>query len=268
MHFRTAGGAHRGSQGADAVCGDGSFLCNFIAFFIQSCDTATFWLRSSDDVQVRGFSNSPARSIYLIGGYEAIFGASTCLDGEDDGIVQHASQYACNGSATASYNNSNVCNNSAKQESAGFLNLDVGHENHSDERDDSDSDTRRQVPGWPDGPGTHRTPRHRGDDAAGGRRLRSAHPDAAVRTNRLHRPRDRRAGAGAARNDDGVLGSGSGPLLDGWRRERLYGPGYSRWASLPCGDRRSGRTRRRAGTRRVSVAAREVIPYTRASMVN
>jgi hypothetical protein len=142
-----AGGAHRGSQGADAVCGDGSFLCNFIAFFIQSCDTATFWLRSSDDVQVRGFSNSPARTVYLTGGYEAIFGASACLNGEDDGIVQHASQYACNGSATASYNNSNVCNNNAKQESAGFLNLDVGHENHSDERDDSDSDTRRQVPG-------------------------------------------------------------------------------------------------------------------------
>jgi hypothetical protein len=143
----TLGGAHRGSQGADAVCGDSSFLCNFLAFFIQSCDTATFWLRSADDVQVRSFSNSPARSVYLTGGYEAIFGASACLNGEDDGIVQHASQYACNGSATASYNNSNVCNNSAKQESAGFLNLDVAHENHSDERDDSDSDTRRQIPG-------------------------------------------------------------------------------------------------------------------------
>jgi hypothetical protein len=142
----TLGGAHRGSQGADAVCGDNNFFCNFIALFIQSCDTATYWLRSADDVQVRTYSNAPARNIYLTGGYEAIFGASACLSGEDDGIVQHASQYACSGSATAGYNNGNVCGNAAKQESAGFLNLDVAHENHDDERDDNDSDTRRQIP--------------------------------------------------------------------------------------------------------------------------
>ena len=29
--------------------------------FIQSCDDATYWLRSADDVQVRTFSNAPAR---------------------------------------------------------------------------------------------------------------------------------------------------------------------------------------------------------------
>ena len=142
----TLGGAHRGSQGADAVCGQGNILCVFLAFFIQSCDDATYWLRSSDSVQVRAFSNAPAKNIWLTGGYEAIFGASACLNGEDDGIVQHASQYACSGSATASYNNSNVCSNSAKQESSGFFNLDSAHENHSDERDDSDSDTRRAIP--------------------------------------------------------------------------------------------------------------------------
>jgi len=142
----TFGGAHRGSQGADAACGDGNIFCSFLAQFIQSCDTATYWLRSADDVQVRTFSNAPARNIYLTGGYEAIFGASACLSGEDDGIVQHASQYACNGSATASYNNSNVCNNSNKQESSGFRNLDTGHENHDDERNDADRDTRRAIP--------------------------------------------------------------------------------------------------------------------------
>jgi len=142
----TLGGAHRGSQGADAACGNNNFLCNFLAGFIQSCDTATYWLRSADDVQVRTYANAPARNIYLTGGYEAIFGASVCLSGEDDGIVQHASQYACNGSATTGYNNGTVCGNASKQESSGFLNLDCGHENHSDERDDSDRDTRRQVP--------------------------------------------------------------------------------------------------------------------------
>ena len=143
----TFGGAHRGSQGADAVCGGSNFLCNFIALFIQSCDSATYWLRSADDVQVRTYANAPARNVYLTGGYEAIFGASACLSGEDDGIVQHASQYACNGSATTGYNNSNVCNNSNKQESSGFINLDSGHENHDDERNDSDRDTRKQIPG-------------------------------------------------------------------------------------------------------------------------
>ena len=51
------------------------------------------------------FSNAPAKTVYLTGGYEAIFGASGCLTGEDDGVVQYASIYACNGSATASYNN-------------------------------------------------------------------------------------------------------------------------------------------------------------------
>ena len=142
----TLGGAHRGSQGADAVCGQNNFFCNFIAFFIQSCDTATFWLRSSDDVQVRTYSNSPARNVYLTGGYAAIFGASLCLSGEDDGIVQHASQYACNGSATTGYNNSNVCDNSNKQESFGFRNLDTAHENHDQERDDSHSHTRQAIP--------------------------------------------------------------------------------------------------------------------------
>ncbi len=142
----TTGGAHRGSEGADAVCGASSGGCNFMASFIQDCDTATTWLRSADTYQVKTYSNAPAKNIYLTGGYEAIFGASACLSGEDDGVVQYASIFACNGSATASYNNSNVCGNSAKMKATGFLNLDGAHENHSNERDASDSDTRRQVP--------------------------------------------------------------------------------------------------------------------------
>jgi hypothetical protein len=142
----SVGGAHRGSQGADAVCGNNNLFCNFIAIFIQSCDDATYWLRSSDDVQVRTYANAPAKTIWLTGGYEAIFGASACLSGEDDGVVQYASIFACNGSATASYDNTNVCNNSNKQEASGFKNLDAAHENHSDERDASDSDVRKAIP--------------------------------------------------------------------------------------------------------------------------
>ena len=143
----TTGGAHRGSQGADAVCLQSNPFCSFIAIFIQSCDDATFWLRTSDDVQVRNVASAPARTVYLTGGYEAIFGASACLTGEDDGVVQYASIFACNGSATASYDNSNVCNNNSKQETTGFRNLDAAHENHSDERDASDTDVRKAIPG-------------------------------------------------------------------------------------------------------------------------
>ncbi len=139
------GGAHRGSEGADAVCGNSSGSCNFFAGFIQSCDTATFYLRSADDVQVRTFSNAPAKLVYLTGGYEAIFGASACLSGEDDGVVQYASIFACSGSASASYNNSNAC--TTKQETSNFRNLDAAHENHDDERNDVDSDVRKAIPG-------------------------------------------------------------------------------------------------------------------------
>jgi len=157
----SVGGAHRGSEGADAVCGESSFFCNAIAFFIDTCDDSAFWLRTDDSVQVRRFSTSPSRNVYLTGGYEAIFGASACLSGEDDGLVQHASQFACAGSATASYDNDDVCGNGFKQESAGFLNIDASHENHDDERNDGDRDDRVAVPdglwtcgGSPCAPGT------------------------------------------------------------------------------------------------------------------
>jgi hypothetical protein len=139
-------GTHRGSQGADFVCGEGNPFCSFFAQFIQSCDTATYWLRSSDDVQVRMFASAPAKTVWLTGGYAAIIGASACLSGEDDGIVQHASAYACDGSATASYTNDNVCGNNNKQESSGFKNLDSAHENHDQERNDTNADNRVAIP--------------------------------------------------------------------------------------------------------------------------
>ncbi|HUP92421.1 MAG TPA: hypothetical protein VM074_09255 [Solimonas sp.] len=142
----TTGGAHRGSEGADAVCGNSGAFCNWAASWIQSCDNATYWLRSADDVQVKTFANPPAKTVYLTGGYEAM-ASSGCLTGEDDGVVQYASIYACNGSASASYNNSNVCGNTSKQETSGFRNMDAAHENHDDERNDVDSDTRRAIPG-------------------------------------------------------------------------------------------------------------------------
>lgn len=139
-------GSHRGSELADAACGESSFFCNVGGFFIQGCTDANFWLRSDEAVQVRGLAGPPARNVYLTGGYEAIPVASLCLSGEDDGVVQHASQYACSGSATASYDNGDVCGPGSKQEIAGFLNLDASHENHDDTRNDADRDVRRTIP--------------------------------------------------------------------------------------------------------------------------
>ena len=138
-------GTHRGSQLADNVCGGGNIFCQ-IAGLVQDCDDATYWIRTSDDVQVRTYSGTPARNVYLTGGYAAIFGPSACLAGEDDGLVQHASAYACNGSPSTGYDNSNVCNDANKMESSGFHNLDTAHENHDEERNDSHRHTRQAIP--------------------------------------------------------------------------------------------------------------------------
>jgi hypothetical protein len=142
----TIAGTHRGSQGADFVCGQGNPLCSFFAQFVQSCDDATYWLQSADAVQVRNFASPPSRTVWLAGGYAAIIGASSCLAGEDDGLVQHASAYACDGSATAAYNNQTVCGNNFKQAPFGFKNLDTAHETHDQERNDTTADTRLQIP--------------------------------------------------------------------------------------------------------------------------
>ncbi len=139
-------GSHRGSELADAVCSGGGFFCNLAASLFQDCSTTNFWLRSDSAVQVANHAGRPARNIYLTGGYEAIFGPSVCLSGEDDGVVQYASQFACAGDPTTGYDNDDVCGEGAKQESGGFFNLDGSHENHLDTAVDNDRDTRRAIP--------------------------------------------------------------------------------------------------------------------------
>jgi hypothetical protein len=141
----SVGGAHRGSQGADAACGNSTWSCNLGANFFQDCDAATYWLRSSEDVQVRTHSAEPGTPIWLVGGYQGS-ASSDCLAGEDDAVVQYASAYACNGSAAVGYNNSNVCNNSYKQKSWGFFNLDAAYEDHWNQKDASVFNERRAIP--------------------------------------------------------------------------------------------------------------------------
>lgn len=140
-------GAHRGAYAADGACGNASWFTNFIASFVGDCDLGTQSLQTADSWQVRTYANSPRTSTYLISGYEAIFGSSMIISGEDDGLLSYASTFACNGSATASYSTSNICLNNYKQEVSGFYNCDQSHEDHSDGRDDADRDTRRAVTG-------------------------------------------------------------------------------------------------------------------------
>lgn len=122
-------GAHRGSELADAVCQGRSSVCGFIAWWVASCDAATDWLQTRNDRAVNNFTNAPARNVWLIGGYRGL-SSSVCLSGEDDGAVQYASQFACNGLATTPYSNPWVCGNSYKQEASGFRNVDAAYEDH------------------------------------------------------------------------------------------------------------------------------------------
>ena len=144
----TVSGAHRGSRGADAVCGEHSNpLCNWLGPHIRECNLATQWLRSDESVQVKNFSNPPDRNIYLIGGYKWYYTTEACMPwGENDGTVQYASIFACSGSTTTGYYNSDVCGNSSKQEASGFFNIDAGYENHEEIANDGNRNERRTVP--------------------------------------------------------------------------------------------------------------------------
>ena len=89
-------GAHRGTTAADGICGNSSWWLNAISgvvgFFMGStCDNGTASLQTADSWQVKTYANSPNANVYLISGYEAIFGSSALLDGEDDGLLSYAS---------------------------------------------------------------------------------------------------------------------------------------------------------------------------------
>ncbi|MGH8105691.1 MAG: hypothetical protein ACREO2_05205, partial [Arenimonas sp.] len=68
---------HRGSQSADAICGNHSTKCNAMAEastwapMIDDCEDVTRWLGTTDpSKQLIANANAPARTIYVIGGYE------------------------------------------------------------------------------------------------------------------------------------------------------------------------------------------------------
>lgn len=124
-------GAHRGSQLADAVCQGRSSICGLIGSY-WTCDAATDWLQTRDDRNVWYYSNAPARTVWLIGGYRTMWSQDFCLSGQNDGVVQYASQFACNGLATTPYGNAAYpCGNSSKQKLFGFRNWDAAYENHT-----------------------------------------------------------------------------------------------------------------------------------------
>lgn len=151
-------GPHRGSQAADAVCGEhNADYCNNFGWAADhvfqkgSCNRGNSpdWIRTADSVQVKLYSSASRVPIYLTAGYESDL-SSTCLAGEDDGAVQYASAFACAGNPRQHYNNGDkpVCDNREKMFSgSGMLrNMDAAHERHADIKDDSDRDQRKAIP--------------------------------------------------------------------------------------------------------------------------
>jgi titin len=124
----SVGGAHRGSYLSDLAC----TMAGQIVF---NCTKARLWMQTADAFQVSSFSSYPLKPVWLIGGSKGTFlGTSLLLQGEDDGVLSFASQYACGGRPLASYQNSDVCGNRAKMQNQNFLNLDTSYEDHDDER--------------------------------------------------------------------------------------------------------------------------------------
>lgn len=145
-------GPHRGSQGADATCGDNnaSLTCYAVSyparwwFGAPSCTDAVKYLRTYYENQVSTYSSRPARLVYLTSGYQNTAQAG-CFSGEDDGAVQYASAFNCQ-DATAGYNNKTVCDHNHKASGfTNFRNLDGADEKHQSEVNDSDRDERRAV---------------------------------------------------------------------------------------------------------------------------
>jgi hypothetical protein len=143
----SVGGAHRGTPAADIICNRQDIRCPQLG---KNCTSARTWLQTADAFQVHQDSSSPSKIVWLTGGYKSVGPCPGALPGEDDAVLSYASQFACSGSAFGSYNNSNVCGNSAKQESSNFRNLDAAYENHDDEKNNNNTlfdRARRSIPG-------------------------------------------------------------------------------------------------------------------------
>lgn len=143
----TVGGAHRGSKLADTVCQ--GVLSTGCPLILQTCTEAREWLQRDEDFQVFNYANAPQSNFLLIGGYRGIIlpPLSACLPGEDDGILEYSTQFACQGDPAQGYDTTDVCGNDSKI-TDGFFNLDGSREDHDNERNNEDINTRnrRAVP--------------------------------------------------------------------------------------------------------------------------
>ena len=134
----SVGGAHRGTYLADLACKP------IIEFFGFNCTDARRWMQTAEAFQVNNFSSSPLKTVWLIGGSKGAFTTSGLLNGEDDGVLSFASQYACSGNPFSYFANSNVCGNNSKMQSRNFRNLDTSYEDHDDERNNRGSGNRER----------------------------------------------------------------------------------------------------------------------------
>lgn len=138
----SVGGAHRGTFLADIAC-KRPLLWSPLFWFVGSCTEARKWMQTDDVFQVSQYSSAPLKTVWLIGGSKGA-PTSAALDGENDGVLSFASQFACSGSPTARFYNSNVCGNNSKMQSRNFRNLDTSYENHDDERNNVSLGTRER----------------------------------------------------------------------------------------------------------------------------
>ena len=145
-------GVHRGTYGADGLCGNASWFTNTVSgvvahFTGATCDNGSASCQTADSWTVKTYANSPYKNVNLIAGYKGHIATSAILAGEDDMLVAYSSGFACSGSATASYTTSNVCYNNAKQEVSGFKNCDQMYENHDAGRNGMSQNKRKAVLG-------------------------------------------------------------------------------------------------------------------------
>ena len=149
-------GAHRGSALADIVCDPQTPFEVGIGAQVGVCTDARRWLQTGDLFQVANYSGSPAKPVFLIGGYRGNFVTGGILAGHDDGVLSYASVFACAGDPAASYMNADVCGIGSKQEAMNFFNVDAVNENHSDIRNNKEGTRERRAipdgmrPGLPD----------------------------------------------------------------------------------------------------------------------
>jgi hypothetical protein len=123
----TLGGAVNGTEGMDHVC-DGGFDASLIQALGEGCVPP---LQTHDIYNPSALTDRELGvTIYALGGYRGLPGSSSILDGEDDGVINLASQMNCEGSPRASMTR-NLVDHTVE---GGPFRCDNAHKRHDDHK--------------------------------------------------------------------------------------------------------------------------------------